>query len=396
MRSPASAASPVAAQADFGNVFYHDIAKIPFADLYETLRSVPAQVRSHWLAEIEQASEGPRKIAALCGFLRALVQIDPVEAGDLVVHLKRHRSPAMDAMISAALPSAMPQLVNMLLKLPPEVRNYALTDHLAIVIDEWAQIDPHAVTRFFDVHKEIPIQEYSASFLKNWAGIDAQAAWKWLEAQSKNVSPFSVESWLTGWFDADPEAATNYALTHVQEEKLHSAIEALVPELFQQDKRKAQNFVDRLPTKELRQGALTRIADLGSPLSLNEWPAPDAASFIVQFPPTEWPENLSNVIGRWRDVAASELVGWIAQLPPEARNNVIERFPAPSSFEPEYDFLPLLELSDSSVRSKLLRQMVQRLGSETQSAPKEAFARLRLSPEQKAELAAFLPEAPTP
>jgi hypothetical protein len=381
---------------DFGDFVYQNIAKISFADLYDTLRSVPAQVRIDWLHEIEQAPEGERKIAALCEYLRALVQIDSAQAADLVIQLKRHRSPAMEAVISAALPSAMPQLVNMLLKLPSVVRTFGLTDHLGIVIEEWAQIDPEAVAQFLDVHKELPIQEYDSALVKTWAGIDARAAWNWLEAHSKDISPFARQAWLSGWFNADPDGAIDYALSHVNDAKLSHAITSLASELFQQDQQRATEFIERLPTTELRQDALTTIADLWSPSSLNDWSPSSAAAFIVEFPPAEWPKNLSDVLGRWRDIAASELVAWIAQLSPELQTSVIALFPAPSSFEPEQDFLALLQLGDSTVRSKLLRQMMQRLGSEVQLSPKEALARLRLSEEQKAELGAFLPEAPKP
>jgi hypothetical protein len=279
----------------------------------------------------------------------------------------------------------------MLLKLPRAVCDYGLTDHLAITIDEWAQVEPEAVARFLDLHKDLPIPEYGSSFVKAWAGINAADAWKWLEAHSENTVPFGVASWLNGWFRADPEAATNYALAHTHDNKFADAVTSLAPELFQQDERKAKAFIAELPTSELRQGALTRVADLWSPTSLNEWPAPNAAAFIVQFSPAEWPKNFSDVLGRWRDVAASELVRWISELPPQLQVSVIDRFPAPSSFEPEQDFLPILKLRESNIRSKLLQHMVQQLGSEVQSSPKETLARLKLSPDQKAELAAFLP-----
>ncbi|HEY3661088.1 MAG TPA: hypothetical protein VGK91_07665 [Candidatus Udaeobacter sp.] len=377
---------------NFGGLVYRDIAKISFAALYETLRSASAQERVGWLQEIERFSEGPRKIAALCGYLRALAQIDPVQAGDLVVQLKRHRSPAMETVISAALPSAMPQLVKMLLKLPPEVRTYGLTDHLGIAIEEWAKIDPQAVAKFLDAHKELRTQEYSRALLRTWAGIDVKAAWIWLQQHLNNASPFDQEAWLTGWFSSDPEGAVSYAISHVNDANLSDAITSLAPELFQHDEQKAKQFIERLPTAELRQGALTKIADLASPLSQNEWSPPSAATFIVQFAPAEWPKNFSNVMARWRDTAVAELVAWIAQLSPQLQTSIIDLFPAPSSFEPEEDFLPLLQLGGSNVRSRLLQQMVKQLGSEIQLSPKQAVARLKLSREQKAELAVLLAE----
>lgn len=394
--SPPTSVAVVNPSANFGDFVYQNIAKISFADLYETLRRAPAQTRVEWLHEIEEAPEGPRKIAALCGFLRALVQVDPRQAGDLVIQVKRHRSPAMEAVISAALPSAMPQLVGMLLRLPTVVRTFGLTDHLNIVIEDWTQIDPEAAAQFLDMHKELPIQEYDTALFKTWAGIDAIAAGNWLQAHSKDISPFARRAWLTGWFSADPEGAINYALSHVNEANLSDAITSLASEVFEQNQQKGREFIERLPTTELRKGALARIADLWSPSSLNDWSPSSAAAFIIEFPTAEWPKNFSDVLGRWRDIAASELVAWIAQLSPQLQTSVIALFPAPSSVEPEDDFLPLLQLAGSTIRSKLLEQMVKQFGSNNQSSPKEVLARLRLSPQQRAELAAFLPEGDKP
>jgi hypothetical protein len=375
--------------ANFGGLVYHEIAKISFTKLYETLRGASAQMRVDWLQEIERLPEGSRKVAALCGYLRALVQIDPVQAGDLVIQLKRHRSPAMEAVISAALPSAMPELIKMLLKLPLEVRTYGLTDHLGIAVEDWAKIDPEAAAQFLDAHNEF---EYRAALLRTWAGIDAKAAWSWLQRNAKkNTLPFDEEAWLIGWFRANSKDAVNYAFSNVSNVTFSEAIASLASELFQHDEQEAKQFVERLPTPELRQGALTRIADLASPASQNEWSPRSAATFIVQFASTDWPKNFSNVMGRWRDTGVAELVAWIGQLSPQLQANIIDFFPAPSSVKPEEDFLPLLQLGDSNIRSRLLQQMVKQLGSEIQSSPKEAVARLKLSSEQKAALAALLP-----
>lgn len=390
--SPAPGNTPAILPADFGKVLYDDIARIPFADLYETLRIAPSQLRIEWIREIEQMPESPRKTSALCGFFRALVQTDPRMAADLVIQLPRHRGPAMDAMISAAPPSAMSDLAEMLLKVPTVARDYQLTDHLAIVIDEWTQIDPEAVVRFFDAHKEIQILQYGDSFVKTWAGVDAAATWKWLESHSEEIQPFAVESWLTGWFSADPQAAVNFAFAHTDDDKFGEAIKSLAPELFQQNQTSAKEFVEKLPTTELREGALSQIAGFGSSPDYDYSPA-IVAEFLVQFSPAEWPQEFSDVLSRWQMVGPSELLDWIAHLPPVIQTKVIDKFPAPHSNEAEKDLTPVLQLADSNLRMKLLRQLVRGMNSETQSA-REAIEKLKLPPEQKAELAAFISDNP--
>jgi hypothetical protein len=389
---PAPTASPRNLPADFGNVVYRDLAKISFADLYETLRDATPQFRTEWLREIEQTPESPRKIAALCGFFRALVQSDPRMAADLVIQLPRHRGPAMEAMVAAAPPSAMPDLAEMLLKVPSAARNFGLTDHLAIVIDEWAQVDPDAVVRFLDQHKELPLQEYGESFVHTWAGLDAEAARKWMDAHSEYLSELGFQSWLTGWFKADSKAATAFALAHVDDKSMGGTVTSLASEIFQQDQVGARQFVQRLPNSKMRRDALQDIAYLASWPDWSEDAPPSAvANLIVQFPTIEWPEKLSDVLEEWRRVAAVDLLDWISRMQPEIQAKVIDNFPAPDPELPEPTFLPVLQLPPSNARTKLLRRLITGLESENQSAS-EVVAKLKISPAQKEELESLLPE----
>ena len=380
-----SSSNPQNTPADLGNVIYRDLATISFADLYETLRDATPQLRSEWMEEIVQMPEGSRKISALCGFFRAFVQVDPQTAADLVIKVPRHRGPAMDAMISAAPPVAMHILAEMLLKVPRAARDYELTPHMAIVLDEWAQTDPEAATQFLDAHAEFSFQEYGYSIVEIWAGIDHEASWKWLEAHSDDSISSTVDAWLHGWFAADQQAATNFAFAHVADKKFADAIPSLAPELFKQKEVSAKEFVERLPTLEMRQAALESISVLGSEGGFSECSPSAVAEFFVQFPTTEWPKHFTDVLDTWRVRDLSELVNWISRFPVETQMKIVENFPGPGSDDPERDLLPVLQMPESNLRTQLLRQMVKGLESEHQSAG-EAIARLKLAPEQKAEL----------
>src|SRR4051812_36049170 len=57
-----------------------DVLGLPFSELYEALRSAPAEARKKWAAELEKMPEGPRKTAALSGFYKLLIQFDPAIA----------------------------------------------------------------------------------------------------------------------------------------------------------------------------------------------------------------------------------------------------------------------------------------------------------------------------
>jgi hypothetical protein len=387
--SPRPAATPNP-PADFGAVVYRDIANISFVDLYETIQNAPRQSRVEWLREINQLPESPRKIGALNGFFRALVQADSQTAADLVINLPRHRGPAMDAMIAAAPPSAMPVLAEMLLKVPEAARNYQLTDHLGMVLDEWAQVDPEAVVRFFDQHKDLPLQEYGASFVQTWAGLDADAARKWLDTHREDISGLDYESWLTGWFGADQDAAVNYALQNMSEEKLHHAIPGLAPKLFEQSEPRAKGYLDKLPAGEIRQDALSGIARLATDFSSNYSPS-TMTKFITQFPASDWPKELSSVMERWLQLGANEFLSWTSALPPETQKHVVENFPAPMWDKPEPDFLPVLQMPQSQLRTNILRRLAAGF-SEGRYSARETLSKLNLPDEYKAEIAALLPE----
>jgi hypothetical protein len=389
------ATSPTIAS-NFGDVFYEHLATMSFADLYEALRSAPAHVREGWLTQIVDEPETPHKIAALNGFFRALVQADAQQAAELVINLPRHRGPAMDAMIAAAPPAAMPLLAEMLLKVPDTARNFQLTDHIAVVIDEWAQVDPDAVAQFLDRRAGLHgfgNPEYADALVRQWAGIDHDAAWKWLESSSNDTSAMFVESWLLGWFEADRQDALKFALDHIHDAKVAEASTSLAPALFQQNDADAKQFIEKLPTVELRQTALSALASQAGEPDYAEDYRPDAmAKFIVQFSLVEWPERFSDVINRWRYRDIPGLLNWISALPPEQQGKVIDNFPEPISYELEQEFLPVLALPISTVRTRLLQQMTRHLESEGQSQ-RDTIEKMKLSVEQKHELLGLLSDS---
>lgn len=388
--SPTPVATHVTPPTEFGKVLFRDLANMSFADLYETLRAASTPSRSEWLTEIEQLPEGQRKVAALCEFFRALVQADPKIAADLVINLPRHRGPAMDAMVSAAPPSAMPVLAEMLLKVPTAARNFGLTDHLEVVMDEWAQVDPEAVAQFLDQHEELTIEQYSDAFLDTWAGMDHEAAWKWIQSRFGDASEFKIPSWLQGWFTADRTAAIGFALEHRGDGRFHRAVSDLAPDIYEQSESEAKNYLDRLPPGEVRKDALDGIARLATDFASDYSPA-ETAKFIVQFPAAEWPEALSSVLERWLQLRSGELIDWIRGLPPELQKPVVENFPEPMWDKPEGDLLPILEMPQSDLRSSLLQRLVAELVKDRYSA-RETVSELKLPDKYITEIANLLPK----
>jgi len=382
---------------DFGITIYRDISTLSFAELYEALRDAPSSTRVEWLRQIRETSEGPKKVAAICAFFRALVQADPNAATDLILQLGRHRAPAIHHMVYAAPPSAMPRLAETLLKLPHAARDFDLTPHLEVALDEWAQVDPEAVLRFVEQNKKkhdddeegLSLEAYCASIVHAWAGIDHEAALTWIETQPGEISDMVRESWVSGWFEADRDAAIGYALAHLEDERMVDALSTFGSTLFDESETTAVKYVQKLPSPEIRRNTLQLIAHQVGPND-SDYPPDKVAKFLVEFPVAEWPDNSGEVIERWLRLEPNESVGWISRQPPEVQTNLIKRFPVPDiEFpEPEVNLRPMLDLPPSEFRTKLLQRVVPQLPKS--DLMREAVEEMKISPTYKAELRALL------
>lgn len=392
--APASVPTSPEPPADFGEHFYADVGSLSFADVYEIISSADARAREVWLHQIEGTPEGPRKIAALCEFFRALVQIDPKVAGDLVVKLKRHRSPAMEAIIFGAPPSAMSQLSDMLLRLPDEVRYFNSIDNLEMVVGEWAMIDPKAAADFVDQHNDLPVDQYGYALLGSWGEMDPEGALKWMQKHSDQDLAGAAIDWLRGWFTADAQRATDYALMHADDPLLAMAVPRIASGVFDRDQTAAKQFIQRLPNSKMRQDALEDIVTLASPDLAGDASAAGVANFILQFPDTEWPSGFSTALEEWRKIAASELYDWIERLPPDVQAKVIENFPGPEWRDEDSSFLPVLQLRDLDLRHRLLQRMIAVLNRYT--SPQEVISKMHISEDYRTELSALLREVPPP
>jgi hypothetical protein len=359
-----TALSSFVAPPDFGQTIYRDLASLSFADLYEGLRTAPPSTRREWLHQIEQMDESPKKLAAFCAFFRALIQADPNAACDLILQVGRHRGPAIHSMVYAAPPAAMSRLVETLLKLPHAARDFNLTPHVEVAIDEWAEVDPEAVLRFVEQHKreaddpdesKLSFQECGASVIQAWAGIDAQAAFEWLNSHPQELSDMGWGPWLDGLFTADPDAAIKYAFAHLEDDKrIADSLSGFALNIFEENETKARSYVQELPTAAMRRDALESIArQVGFS---DSYPADTVANLLTEFPVSEWPEQLGDVMRRWVMDSSDEFIDWMAHQSAEIQARFVERFPTPDLDlpEPGRGLLLILQLPPSDVRTKLL------------------------------------------
>jgi len=410
VRLPGSPPPPRAMPPDFGSEIYRSLGSVPFSEYYDLLHRAGRELRMQWLQQLNDAPEGARKIAALCAFFRAFVRVDPRTACEVVIALPRHRAPAIDAMVDAAPPMAMPELAEMMYKLPYNARNYSLTDHLELVVSKWAQVDPHAVVRFLESCQErsnrqeqvdpdgvdfvrTPLQ-YSGSLIRAWAGIDHTEAREWLEKQDLNEAWSLSEEWLKGWFETDLDSATTYALSHSDDKQVRSVLTDFSLSIFDQSDKAGIEFIKKLPTPEMRSDALDSLARCATDHTSALAYAPSAvAKCLVQFPMAEWPEKFGEVIADWLSEQPNECAGWVTQLPPEMQTRFVQQYPIPDLElpNPEWGLMVLLNLPQSDFRKQLIEHVMPQLKSA--SGPvREIVEQMNIPDRYKAEISPLLPE----
>ena len=384
---PAVAENRPVAPAAFGLSIHERLERLEFREVFENVRRADPEQRQEWLRQIEGMPANPRKVAALCAFLRALVQVDAHAAGDAVVNLKRYRSSAMQAVVEAAPPAAMPHLLDMLLRLPHEVRTYQ-EDHLLIALDQWAHIDPEAVAKFLDEHERFRTRDSVSSFVFTWAALDRDAAWAWLQQLPESTSGDAVRDWLDGWYSSEPDAASAWAEQNSGDARFKDAVLSMAVNLFEQDAARTRDYVSRLPSREMRQEALELlVADYSSRYDR----AADlrkTADLLTEFPAEEWPDDLSRFCDRWRDSDVGELFRWLLELPSPYQQKIVESIPTADSEHPEKDLVAALRLPPSDVRSAILRQLLRDDGSSERAG--DWLDGLKLARDDRAELQRWL------
>src|SRR5205085_6043631 len=156
---------------------------------------------------------GAQRQAAVSSFYKTLVQIDARTAAAAVAQCKDEvvTAIATQALIGAAPTSAMEQVAAVLIDMPPD-RDHVLNFRLNDVIAEWSAVDPVAVARFLDEHRNDNAPALYPELLGKWAMMDPEAARNWLERQNPaDQSEEAVFTLLDGWFSHDKAPAMDFA-----------------------------------------------------------------------------------------------------------------------------------------------------------------------------------------
>jgi hypothetical protein len=379
-----------------GRLIVANVADVPFAELYNVLESASPQTRSAWAKELEAMPWGPQRNAAISSFYKTLVQLDPHEAIELAVDMrdKDAQTVAIGRLVEAAPQSAMSEVANMLVKLPPDSVGGLRSEFLNDTINQWSMVDPVAASRFIERNSALVPPESVMYLLEHWADRDPKAAKDWLDRQNQELqTATAIRGLVTGWFDKDHSIAVDYALAHAGDEKFDPAIQDLARALFLKSPNEAHGFVEKLPTANLKRiaiGQITAIGNGGKLLGLNDWKRPPGvvANWMVMFPHEVWGGLIGPVVDVWEKQDAEGFSTWINQLPTETYDQVVTEYClSPGAPTPER-LLPLaLNISDPALRADTVRNLVYQWSpDETPQKLAEMLQETELTETQKADI----------
>jgi len=363
-----------------------EIVALPFAELYEALRSAPADAREKWAAELERMPEGPRRTAAFSGFYKLLVQFDPAAAAKAITEIKDKdaQNLALRAAINAAPGCALPLMAE--LSINPSVNDTGSKAPFWAVLEQWSPIDPAAAAKFVDDHA---LGEDSVAYwelIVDWATLDPDAARTWMGKGGRWEVPELRSFFIEGWYENDRAAAVSYVLGHVDDPALKEPIGNMLRALYFDSEDEAQKFIESLPDDNKRHDAFLAAfqflifgeeEDTGepkrTPLAVADW--------VTQFPPQYWEGTLTSIF-KWSKKAPEFMLTWIAQQPLTIRQEIAAEYTPPFQMKTPEALGPVLQVADPTLRDQLLKGMFKHMDAVLDEA-RTAVRTAAITPEQE-------------
>jgi len=307
--------------------------RVPFLEVYRTLRSSSAEERITYLRSIQTLPDGPDRRAALTAFFQSMASISPQKAADLVQQVgKDDILRAALAVMGATPASATPILVKMLLDLPADIDPKWREQKLNGQMYFWAAFDPTAAAQFADQYQSIYPDLATTGLLQCLALADPAAAERWLkEHPDLRKRPEVMSDYIHGLYQSDPANARRYVTEHATDEAMQLSLGGIARHTFLSSADDAVEFVTHLPTKDARQTALGAILGINTELFANSETSHTAlcagvAEWVTNFPPDDWPTNLTGFFGQWRELDPAGPINWMAKLSSSTRSAVAVKF----------------------------------------------------------------------
>jgi hypothetical protein len=367
-----------------------DVMAYSFADFYEALRSAPTETRKHWASEVEQMPAGPRRVAAVMGFYKLLIQFDPAVAIKSIreINDKRVQNLALEAAVDGVPGFAMADLATVMAELYKEPTGHtrSYSDEL---IEQWTDLDPAAVVRFLEQHRRADeVHPVFTSVIENWAQLDLKAAKEWMDSRDEWKSPEYQRAFINGWYENDRPAAVAYILAHASEKDMRDSVGNILRGLYYDAKDEARKFIEALPDDRIRRTAFRaafenimydEVEDSGdaaySPRAVAEW--------MVEFPTAYWKGRLKEVF-KWSRKPPGEMISWIEKQSPAIQDLAAADYTPPWKASADDVLKAVFEVPDLRLRDQLLEGVFKRSYDIPLEDLREAIAKAPLSAEQRA------------
>jgi len=390
--APAPATTPKPERLSYQALHASDVLASSFADFYEALRSAPTEARKQWASEVEQMPAGPRRVAAVRGFYKLLIQFDPAVAIKSIREIqdKRVRNLALEAAVDAVPGFAIADLAAVMAELYQEPGGHTRRSYSDEVIEQWTDLDPAAVVRFQEQHRR-PAEENPVftNVIENWAQVDLKAAKEWMDSRDEWKSPEYRRAFINGWYENDRPAAVAYVLAHASETDMRDSVGNILRGLYYDAKDEARKFIEALPDDRTRRTAFRaafenimydEVEDSGevafSPRAVAEW--------MVKFPPAYWKGRLKDLFN-WSGKPPREMISWIQEQPPEIQDIVAADYTPPRKATAADSLGAVLQVADARLRDQLLEALFKRSESPDEDMV-DAISKAPLSAEQRAHV----------
>ncbi|MFL6521130.1 MAG: hypothetical protein ACJ8NS_12985 [Chthoniobacterales bacterium] len=367
--------------------------RVPFVEVYRSLRSSSTGEHITYLHSIQELPEGPDRRAALTAFFQCMVSINAQEAADLVRQVgKNDVEGAVTAVLAAAPAPDTPVLVKMLLDLPADVDPKWREQKLNGQMYCWAVLDPTAAAQFADQYQTIYPDLAANGVIQCLAAEDPAAAERWLkEHPDLTKKPNVMSNYIMGLYQNDPANARRYLTEHATDEAVQSSLRGIARRTFLSSADDAAAFITHLPAQDARQAALGAILDTNTELFTNSETNQSAlfagmAEWVTKFPPDDWPSFLSIFLGQWRQLDPEGSVNWMAKLPAPTRSAVALQLVGHLQFD---EVKKVLTATAGDFHHDVLTAMAEALSQVPADRRNEVIERLELPPEDAAQLAAM-------
>jgi hypothetical protein len=374
--------------------------RVPFTDLYRSLRSSNTEERIAYLHSLQELPDGPDRRAALTAFFQCVASINPQEAADLVRQVRQVRQAGKDdieravlAVMGATSAPSTPVLVKMLLDLPADVDPKWREQKLNGQMFFWAALDPTAAAQFADQYQSIYPDLVASGIVQCLAAADPAAAERWLkEHPDLRNQPEVMSDYLRGLYQNDPVNARRYLAEHATEEVMEPSLKGIARLTFLSSANDALEFISHLPPKDARQAALSGILGINTEVFANSETSRTAlcaglAEWVTKFSPDDWPANTSQFLGQWRELDPDGSMSWMANLPSPTRSALVAEF---VRYLPSDRLKQVLATTDGDFHHDVLTAVAENLSQTSAETREVVIESLELPPEDAAQLAAIV------